>query len=223
MKISNSYASLMVLAAVVALERKKVSAFVPPAHHRAVVLKTKDPFASTFATRMPVKRKTTLKMVSDDFNESKYTEAAWGAVNCLIKVADFYQASSVDAPLLLEVMLNPSKHGAGEDAEAAKRVVDKVLAKAGANVSQLRSDLEKYLAKQVKVSGDTQQSMGRSLQKVLEAARMGKAQFGVSHCCICWCCNTSGSQNLLIVRPTGFFRFDRRLASGSGQRGQLVH
>ena len=60
-------------------------------------------------------------------------------------------------------------------AESAKRVVEKVLQSAGANVGDIRSELEKYLAKQPKITGDSSQKMmGRSLQKVLESARENK-------------------------------------------------
>lgn len=113
-------------------------------------------------------------MASEDFNESKYTEAAWAILAAVTKVADYYQATAVEAPFLLDVMLNPSKHSAGEDAEAAKRVVDKCLSQAGANVKELRSSLENYLSKQPRMDGGTnsqQKVMGRSLQKVLETAR----------------------------------------------------
>ena len=63
---------------------------------------------------------------------------------------------------------------AGEDAEAAKKVVEKALTKAGANVKDLRSDLEKYLSKQPRVSDNSQKVMGRNLQRVLETARNTK-------------------------------------------------
>jgi ATP-dependent Clp protease ATP-binding subunit ClpB len=122
-----------------------------------------------------------LRMAAEDFNESKYTEAAWSAIASLTKVADFYQASSVEAPFLLDILLNPSKHNAGDDAESAKRVVEKVLQKAGANVKDLRSELEKYLGKQARVSDNTQKVMGRTLQKVLENARDSKGLLGVSN------------------------------------------
>lgn len=119
-------------------------------------------------------------MAADDFNEGKYTEAAWSAVSALTRVADFYQASTVEAPLLLDVMLNPSKHAAGENAEAAQKVVEKALSKAGVDLKDLRSELEKHLSGQARVSGDnSQKAMGRSLQKVLETARIGQSVLGV--------------------------------------------
>jgi ATP-dependent Clp protease ATP-binding subunit ClpB len=119
-------------------------------------------------------------MAAEDFKEDKYTEAAWASIAALTKVADFYSASTVEAPFLLDVMLNPNKHGAGEDAEAARRVVEKTLAKAGVDVKEIRSELEKYLAKQPRVSDNTSKSMGRSLQKVLETSRGGKEMLGDS-------------------------------------------
>jgi len=113
-------------------------------------------------------------MAAEDFSAGKYTEAAWSSIASLTKVADYYSASSVDAPFLLDVMLNPAKHSAGEDAEAAKKVVEKALTKAGANVKDLRSDLDKYLSKQPRVSDNSQKVMGRNLQRVLETARNTK-------------------------------------------------
>jgi ATP-dependent Clp protease ATP-binding subunit ClpB len=62
-------------------------------------------------------------------------------------------------------------------------VVEKVLGKAGVNLKDLRSDLEKYLAKQPRMSGGgggSQKSMGRTLQRVLEAARLGRSTLGDS-------------------------------------------
>lgn len=129
---------------------------------------------------VPTTTTTTLKMAAEDFNEAKYTEAAWSAVAALTKVADFYQASNVEAPFLLDVMLNPDKHNAGENAEAAKKVVEKILNTAGVKVKDLRSELESYLSKQVRVSNNEQKAMGRNLSKVLETARIGQNILGVS-------------------------------------------
>lgn len=121
-----------------------------------------------------------LHMASDDFNEAKYTEAAWALVSSLTKVADYYQNTNVEAPLLLDLMLNPSKHNAGENAEAAKKVVEKALTTAGVDVSELRSELETHLSKQAKVKDSSNKIMGRSLQKVIDTARIGQAILGVS-------------------------------------------
>jgi hypothetical protein len=120
-----------------------------------------------------------LQMAAEDFNESKYTEAAWSAIAALTNVANFYQSSNVDAPYLLDVMLNPEKHNAGENAEAAKRVVEKILNKAGVNVKDLRSELEAYLSRQARIADNTQKSLGRTIQTVLETARIGQNVLGV--------------------------------------------
>jgi hypothetical protein len=125
-------------------------------------------------------RSTALFMAAEDFKEDKYTEAAWASIAALTKAADFYSASTVEAPFLLDVMLNPNKHSAGEDAEAARKVCEKTLAKAGVDVNNIRSELEKYLSKQPRVSDNTSKVMGRSLQKVLETARSGKEILGDS-------------------------------------------
>lgn len=118
-------------------------------------------------------------MAAEDFDQSKYTDAAWSSVAAMTKVADFYQASTIEAPLMFDVMLNPSKHNAGDDAEAAKRVVEKVLSKAGVNVKELRSELESFLSKQARVADNSSKTMGRTLQKVLETARVSKSILGV--------------------------------------------
>jgi hypothetical protein len=129
----------------------------------------------------PSTKNTALKMASEDFMESKYTEAAWSGIQALSKVAEYYQATTVDAPHLLDVMLNPSKHNAGEDAEAARKVVEKCLIKAGADVKELRSELEQWLGKQARIQdpATSQKNMGRTLEKVLETARIGKSVLGV--------------------------------------------
>lgn len=125
---------------------------------------------------------TSLRMAAEDFDESKYTEAAWAAVASLTKVADFYEATTVEAPLLLDVLLNPSKHNAGDSAESAKRVAEKILTQANVDTKALRSELEKHLSKQAKVSGDmsVQKVMGRNLQSVLEYARTAQKVLGDS-------------------------------------------
>lgn len=132
------------------------------------------------------KSTTRLGMAQEDFDESKYTEAAWGLISALTKAADTYQVTSVEAPLLLDVLLNPAKHNAGENAESAKRVAEKILKRAGVDTQQLRTELDKHLSKQprVTVSGTSttqpQKSMGQSLANVLEASRLGKQVLGDS-------------------------------------------
>jgi len=125
-----------------------------------------------------------IKMATDDFSEDLYTEAAWGCIASLARVADYYSATTVESPMLLDVMLNPSKHSAGDEAAAGKTVLDKVLAKAGVKGQELRRQLEEYMSKQPQITGtaatNANKQMGRSLQKVLEAARAGKTLLGVS-------------------------------------------
>jgi hypothetical protein len=196
MKFSNPTAVLAVLTlTATVMEYHSAAAFVPSTN-RALssqnTCKTRQAFTSTIrsvpSSTSFVKRQarsgagatTALRMAAEDFNEAKYTEAAWSSIASLTKVADFYSASSVEAPFLLDVMLNPNKHGAGEDAEAARRVVEKTLAKAGVDVKEIRSELETYLSKQPRISDNASKSMGRSLQKVLETARGGKEILGDS-------------------------------------------
>jgi hypothetical protein len=123
---------------------------------------------------------TSLKMAAEDFDETKYTEAAWSLISALTKVAEYYQAENVEAPFLLDVMLNPTTHNAGENAAAAKKVVEKVLTKAGTDIKALKAELDMYFSKQAKLSSESKQKvMGRTLQKVLDAARIGKSALGV--------------------------------------------
>jgi len=121
-------------------------------------------------------------MAADDFNESKYTESAWACIASLTKAADYYSNNTVDSPMLLDVLLNPSKHNAGEDAESAKRAAEKVLIKSDVDVNKLRQELENHMSKQPKLSGgsDQQKVMGRNMVKVLEFARDTKQLLGVS-------------------------------------------
>jgi hypothetical protein len=122
-----------------------------------------------------------LQMASSDFDEGKYTEAAWSGIASLTKVAEYYQSAAVEAPMLLEIILNPGKHSAGDDAEAAKKVAEKILTAAGVDVKELRKELEGYLAKQPKMSGSTgQKTMGRVLPTVLETSRQNMSILGVS-------------------------------------------
>ncbi len=125
-------------------------------------------------------------MSADDFNEGKYTESAWACMASLTKAADYYTATTIEAPILLEIMLNPSKHNAGEDAESAKRTVEKILVKADVDVNQIKSELEMFMSKQPKVTGnlDAQKVLGRSMMKVLEKSRSAQGLLGVSMYCV---------------------------------------
>ena len=110
---------------------------------------------------------------SQDFDQQQYTDASWSAISTLPQCADYYSATSVDAPMLLAILLNPTKYQASENASTAKQVVTKLLNDANVNVDKLKDDVEEYLMKQPTVSGDTstQKSMGRTLGEVLEAGR----------------------------------------------------
>mmetsp|Transcript_23328 Transcript_23328/g.49278 ORF Transcript_23328/g.49278 Transcript_23328/m.49278 type:complete len:1110 (-) Transcript_23328:99-3428(-) len=115
-----------------------------------------------------------LSMASElDFDQTQYTDAAWSAIAALPFCADSYDATSVDAPMLLSILLNPTKYQAGEAANTAKQVVTKLLEDAEVDVEALRREVEAHLEKQPKVSGDTssQKSLGRTLADVLEAGR----------------------------------------------------
>lgn len=97
-----------------------------------------------------------------------------------------YSATSVDAPMLLSILLNPTKYQAREDALTARQVVVKLLADAASSsggeeesldVDGLRSEVESYLDRQPKVvsgtaaGGDSQKRMGRTLSEVFQVGR----------------------------------------------------
>ena len=121
---------------------------------------------------------------SEDFDQARYTDAAWSAIAALPACADYHSATSVDAPMLLSVLLNPTRYQAGENALTARQVVVKLLEDAARqkngggeggefDVDRLRNDVEKYLERQPKVGGDVsaQKSLGRTLGEVLQAGR----------------------------------------------------
>lgn len=146
-------------------------------------------------------RSKALRMSADDFNQEKYTEAAWAAVSVLTKAAEYYQSSQVEAPLLLDILMNPGKHGSSENGESARRVTKKVLEQAGVDVNELRSALETHLSKQPKMTDQRgQKIMGRDLPKVLESARTIQSMLGDSFV------STEGLLLALIKEDTQFTR-----------------
>jgi hypothetical protein len=59
--------------------------------------------------------KSAMQMASaEDFDQTKYTEAAWATLAALPACADSYSSTSVEAPMLLGILLNPTKYQAGE-------------------------------------------------------------------------------------------------------------
>lgn len=193
----NRTAVFAMLSGVTAFSTLSSNAFAPvtPRHSRAPGLTRVDLLGSSFfgshrmtnTGRRDSDRKkkitTTLRMSSDDFNEQKYTEAGWSVVAALTKAADFYQTSTVESPVLLDLLLNPARHKAGDDAESARKAVEKVLKGVGCDIKVLRKELEAFLASQPKMSGDTgsvQKTMGYNLPKVLEAARSAMSSLGDS-------------------------------------------
>lgn len=152
-------------------------------HSKAFIpLKISSPYENFLGNVISSKSKSALRMATDDFQEQKYTESAWACMASLTKAAEYYGTSTVDSPLLLDMLLNPTKHGAGDDAESAKRAVEKVLIKAGVDVNKLRQELDMYMSKQPRMSGneDQQKTMGRNLVRVLEFSRNAKTLLGDS-------------------------------------------
>ena len=124
---------------------------------------------------------TALKASDSTMSEAAYTDAAWSAISALPRVADFYSVQTIEPPLLLDVFLNPAKHGAGENAVAAQKTVEKILTAAGVDVSKLRRELEIFLSNQMTVVGsNANKNMSRALSDVLETAREMKTTLGDS-------------------------------------------
>lgn len=126
---------------------------------------------------------TRLQMSGEDWNEGKYTESAWACMATLTKACDYYKSTTVSAPMLLDVILNPTKHNAGDSAESAKSAVEKVFAKADVDVKKIRQELEIHMSKQPKLSGtspEQQKTMGTDMVKVLEQARNSQTMLGDS-------------------------------------------
>lgn len=118
---------------------------------------------------------------NDNWSEMSYTEAAWSSISSLPKVADFYSTDTLEAPMVLDILLNPSKHNPGEKTQAASSVAEKILAKSGIDLSKLRGDLEQFFSKQAKIGNPGQKVMGQSLQKVMDVARSNKMILGDSY------------------------------------------
>jgi len=117
-------------------------------------------------------------MAESDFDQTKYTEAAWAALSALPACAEAYSATSVEAPMLLSILLDPVKYQAGEGALTAKQVATKLLEDAGVDVAKLRGEVEVWLNKQprVTITGDStmissQKQLGRVLGEVLKGGR----------------------------------------------------
>ncbi len=99
-------------------------------------------------------------------------------------------STSVDAPMLLSILLNPTKYQANENALTARQVVVKLLEDAASgngrvfDVDRLRNDVESHLENRPKVSGDVsaQKSLGRTLGEVLRAGRDVRDGLNVSFC-----------------------------------------
>lgn len=112
----------------------------------------------------------------DLFDSTRYTEAAFATLAALPFCAESYSATAVDAPMLLSILLNPTKYQASEAAVNAKAVAVKLLEDAGVDVDTLKNGVEDYLARQptVTVTGDasqsTQKSLGNALKDVMETA-----------------------------------------------------
>eukprot|EP00574_Skeletonema_japonicum_P012233 CAMPEP_0201715324 /NCGR_PEP_ID=MMETSP0593-20130828/1520_1 /ASSEMBLY_ACC=CAM_ASM_000672 /TAXON_ID=267983 /ORGANISM="Skeletonema japonicum, Strain CCMP2506" /LENGTH=997 /DNA_ID=CAMNT_0048204785 /DNA_START=60 /DNA_END=3053 /DNA_ORIENTATION=+ len=123
----------------------------------------------------------------DLFDSTRYTEAAFATLAALPFCAESYSATAVDAPMLLSILLNPTKYQASEAATNAKAVAVKLLEDAGVDVDKLKNGVEDYLERQptVTVTGDasqnTQKSLGGALKEVMETATEIKSELKDSY------------------------------------------
>lgn len=158
----------------------KSDAFVPSALTRPPLhVVTTTTSSSTTITSPPRTTTTPLRMAesssNDLFDSTRYTEAAFATLAALPFCAESYSATAVDAPMLLSILLNPTRYQAAESAVNAKAVAVKLLEDAGVDVDVLKSGVEDYLERQPKVtlSGDSssqQKSLGGALKDVMETA-----------------------------------------------------
>jgi len=131
---------------------------------------------------IPKNRPTFLQMAessasNDYFSQLSYTDAAWGVIAALPIVSDYYAATVLEAPMLLDLFLNPAKHSKTDDTiKSAQSVMESILMKAGVDLQVMRQELESYMAKQPKLSGDiSNKVLGSTLQKVLDKAKQNKS------------------------------------------------
>lgn len=123
----------------------------------------------------------------DLFDSTRYTEAAFATLAALPFCAESYSATAVDAPMLLSILLNPTKYQASEAAVNAKAVAVKLLEDAGVDVDVLQKGVEDYLERQPKVTvtGDAsesrQKSLGNALKDVMETATEIKSELKDSY------------------------------------------
>ncbi len=125
----------------------------------------------------------------DLFDSTRYTEAAFATLAALPACAESYSATAVDAPMLLSILLNPTKYQAGEAAINAKAVAVKLLEDAGVDVDTLQTGVEDYLQRQPTVTvtggddsqGQQQKSLGNTLKEVMEAANEVKMELKDSY------------------------------------------
>lgn len=187
MILNKNRAAVLALLVAAAGQWETSEAFVPAIQNKNAV-----PFRTSvvggmrsaplpFKGRRTLAPRTSLQMATEDFDQMKYTEAAWAGIAGLTKVADYYASNFVESFHLLDIMLNPIKHGGGDDADAARRALEKTLVAAGVDAQMLRKDLEEYLSKQPKIeTASSQKNMGNTLPKVLESARQIKSTLGDS-------------------------------------------
>mmetsp|Transcript_1970 Transcript_1970/g.3277 ORF Transcript_1970/g.3277 Transcript_1970/m.3277 type:complete len:934 (-) Transcript_1970:120-2921(-) len=101
-------------------------------------------------------------------NPETYTEKAWEAIAKLPQYGNKYSAQVMESTHLLRALLDEGPGG----------LTQRVLAKAGVDINDIDSKLEKHLQRQPRVSDTSSKIMGQSLTNALSKSIFFKKEFG---------------------------------------------
>ncbi len=101
-------------------------------------------------------------------NPETYTEKAWEAIAKLPQYGNKYSAQVMESTHLLRALLDEGPGG----------LTQRVLAKAGVDINDIDSKLEKHLQRQPRVSDTSSKVMGQTLTNALSKSINFKKEFG---------------------------------------------
>ena len=101
-------------------------------------------------------------------NPETYTEKAWEAIAKLPQYGNKYSAQVMESTHLLRALLDEGPGG----------LTQRVLVKAGVDINDIDSKLEKHLQRQPRVSDTSSKIMGQSLTNALSKSIFFKKEFG---------------------------------------------
>ncbi|CAM9995476.1 unnamed protein product [Scytosiphon promiscuus] len=130
-------------------------------------------------------------------NPEGFTERAWDAMVRLPSLADANKAQVVESELLAKSLLDEGPEG----------LAQRILKKAGVDVSRFSAELESFLSKQGRVTDTSSKSMGQTLQQVMTAASAAQAEFGDSFV---------STEHLLLALAREDRRFTRKALQDQG-------